>query len=150
MMKKITTILLTMAFFVTGLMLSPEQVAAAPIRESVDNSCAKGILGFRPWYQGIVTKKEGKCVVGTPKDSENGMATFVWSIVLNVLIDLFSATGYVAVIFIIYGGVKYIMSQGDPGNVAKAKQILTSAAIGVGIALLASVVVNTIIQVISN
>ncbi len=150
MMKKITTILLTMAFFVTGLMLSPEQVAAAPIRESVDNSCAKGILGFRPWYQGIVTKKEGKCVVGTPKDSENGMATFVWSIVLNVLIDLFSATGYVAVIFIIYGGFKYIMSQGDPGNVAKAKQILTSAAIGVGIALLASVVVNTIIQVISN
>ena len=78
------------------------------------------------------------------------MATFVWSIVLNVLIDLFSATGYVAVIFIIYGGFKYIMSQGDPGNVAKAKQILTSAAIGVGIALLASVVVNTIIQVISN
>lgn len=150
MMKKITTILLIMAFFVSSLILSPEQVAAAPIRESVDNSCAKGILGFRPWYQGIVTKKEGKCVVGTPKDSENGMATFVWSIVLNVLIDLFSAIGYAAVIFIIYGGFKYIMSQGDPGNVAKAKQILTSAAIGVGIALLASVVVNTIIQVISN
>ena len=149
-MKKITTILLIMAFFVSSLILSPEQVAAAPIRESVDNSCAKGILGFRPWYQGIVTKKEGKCVVGTPKDSENGMATFVWSIVLNVLIDLFSAIGYAAVIFIIYGGFKYIMSQGDPGNVAKAKQILTSAAIGVGIALLASVVVNTIIQVISN
>lgn len=150
MIKKTIMTLLMMVFFASGLFWSPEPVMAAPIQESVDNSCAKGILGFRPWYQGIVTKKEGKCVVGTPKDSDNGMATFVWSIILNILIDLFSATGYAAVIMIIYGGFKYIMSEGDPSRVAKAKQILTSAAIGVGIALLASVVVNTIIQVISN
>lgn len=114
------------------------------IVEGVDESCGEqGFLGFRPWYKGLT--KSG-CEIGTP----NNLPAFVWTIVLNILADLLIAVGYLALGFTIYGGFKYIISTGDPGKVAASKKILTSAAIGMVIALLASMVVDTIIKVLGG
>ena len=78
------------------------------------------------------------------------MAEFVWKIGLVLLSDLFVIVAYLAIGFMIYGGWWYLRSEGDPNNVAKGKKILVSAAIGAAIAILATVIVNTIIAVLGT
>ncbi len=53
--------------------------------------------------------------------------------------------GLVATVFVIYGGFLYITSQGDDGNVEKAKKILTFAAIGILIILISFALINTLL-----
>lgn len=77
------------------------------------------------------------------KGDEAALTAFIWAIVLNISFDLSLAVGYLAVAMVIYGGYLYIMSQGDPGKAAKGQHTLTSAIIGVVIAMGASVIVNT-------
>ena len=111
------------------------------------DTCTHNLLGMRPWYQGL-PKEDGKCVVKAPGQDE--LPQFVWTIVLNVLADLFMMLAYTTIILVIYGGVKYLMSAGDPSKVAKGKKILISAVIGLVIALLATVIVNTIIALLGG
>lgn len=54
--------------------------------------------------------------------------------------------GLVATVFVIYGGFLYITSQGDDGNVEKAKKILTFAAIGILIVLISFALINTFLS----
>lgn len=119
-------------------------VAGPTSVEAADNtkSCGTpGFLGLRPWYYGLCEGGEGTEI--KEPSGEDEIAVFVWKIVLNVLIDLLVIVGYASMIFIIYGGYQFIMSQGDPGKVASGKKTLTSAIIGMVISLSASVIVNT-------
>lgn len=114
------------------------------------SSCGRSFLGFKPWYDGLcigsgdsmeivpVCDKGASCPSGSKT-----IATFIWTIVLNILFDLGLAVGIIATIMVIYGGYMYIMSQGDPGKMAKAKKSLTTAIIGTVIAMGATVIVNT-------
>lgn len=108
------------------------------------NACNGSFLGFRPWYQGL-TESDCKTLV---KVSEKGegmhLSTFIWTAVLNVMFDISLAVGYIAVAMVIYGGYLYIMSQGDPGKMARGKKTLSSAIIGLVIAMGATVIVNTV------
>jgi hypothetical protein len=45
-------------------------------------------------------------------------------------------------LFLTIGGVRYLMADGDPAEVEKAKAALRSAAIGYGLAILAPVIVT--------
>jgi hypothetical protein len=47
-----------------------------------------------------------------------------------------------ATLFLTVGGIRYLLAGGDPGEVAKAKDTLKSAAIGYGVAALAPVLVT--------
>ncbi len=57
--------------------------------------------------------------------------------VLGVLLPL---VGMLFVGLFIYGGVKYIMSAGDPSSIKQAQGILTSAVIGLAIVVFAFVI----------
>ena len=110
-----------------------EPVQAAVIEESVDSSCANSVLGLRPWYRGVVTRdSSGSCTIG--KIAQD--ASLVSSIV---------ATG-----FIIWGGYKYIMSEGDPSRVMTGKKIIIGAVIGLVLTISASVISDTLVNVISG
>ena len=61
------------------------------------------------------------------------------------LLSSFVATG-----FIIWGGYKYITSEGDPSKVQIGKKIITGAVIGLIITISASVISDTIVNVISG
>lgn len=66
--------------------------------------------------------------------------------VLNGALNLvFAVLGAVAVGFIIYGGVTYITSAGDPGKAKKARMTLTFAIIGLVIVLASFAIVNFIV-----
>lgn len=58
-----------------------------------------------------------------------------------VNISLFFA-GFVALIFIIIGGIKYITSGGDPKQAGAARQVITYALIGLVLILLSFAIVN--------
>ncbi|MFE0135841.1 pilin [Streptomyces sp. NPDC059037] len=47
-----------------------------------------------------------------------------------------------ATLFLTFGGLRYLMAGGDPGEVESAKRALKAAAIGYGLAILAPVIVT--------
>ncbi|WP_431953118.1 pilin [Actinacidiphila sp. bgisy167] len=49
-----------------------------------------------------------------------------------------------ATLFLTFGGLRYLMAGGDPGEVEAAKRALKAAAIGYGLAVLAPVVVTVL------
>lgn len=67
------------------------------------------------------------------------------------IVDVFSIiVGVVAVIFIIYGGFRYITSGGDSGSVSSAKNTLIYAIIGLIIVALAQFIVRVVLNTASN
>lgn len=104
-----------------------------------------GFLGFKPWYAGLCDGNSSNSDIKAPEQGDEAdLAAFIWTIVLNVLVDLMVAISYLAIGFIIYGGYLYIMSQGDPGKAMRGKKTITNAIIGTIVALVASVTVNTV------
>lgn len=125
----------------------------AVIDGDVDESCEANVfLGFRPWYKGLATRDDNdKCVIGKPATSDSGTtnwAPFVWVVVMNIIYDVSLVAGITATGFIIYGGLSYVMSEGDPNKAAKGKNIIQGAVIGLILTIFASVITNTIISVI--
>lgn len=58
----------------------------------------------------------------------------------NILMWIYAAAGLIAVAVIVYGGIKYVMSQGDPGKTKQASQILAYAVVGLFVVLLAGAI----------
>ena len=54
-------------------------------------------------------------------------------------------TGAVAVLFVIIGGLKYVLTAGDPKSIQSAKNTVLYAVIGVVVAVMAAAIVNFII-----
>lgn len=59
--------------------------------------------------------------------------------IINVVLGV---VGIVAVVVIIIGGISYLISQGDAGKVAKAKNTILYGVIGMFVALLAFAIIN--------
>ncbi len=62
-------------------------------------------------------------------------------------LNLFSAViGVIAVVMIMVGGIQYIISQGDPGKTATAKNTLLYAAIGLVVVALSQIFVQFVLK----
>ena len=161
-MKKITSFVIAMILGLMAVSFWGGEVYAegengasggASTSSSAGGKCESTFLGLRPWYMGVVeTDDKGNCVVRMQGDSGNGgdIAKFVWKIALNIIADVSLMVGYVSAGFIVYGGYKYIMSGGEAKNVMLAKTTITNAVIGLIIAILSTVIVNTIIVVLNS
>lgn len=64
--------------------------------------------------------------------------------IAGVLNWVYGIAGIVAVGFIVYGGINYIMAQGEPGKVKQASQTIAYALIGLVVVLLAAAITNFI------
>lgn len=154
-------LLLTLGVMMGALM--PSNVALAVENETEANaassSCDKEFLGLRPWYYGL--EKNADCTILSPttcKPNEtcseeaisSGLTKFIWTIVLNILVDLFVIAGVVAVGFLIYGGYLYLRSGGDPAFAAKGRKTITASLVGLAIVVLANVISKTITAVLTE
>ncbi|MEO5499433.1 MAG: hypothetical protein ABIR46_02965 [Candidatus Saccharimonadales bacterium] len=63
----------------------------------------------------------------------------------SILSGVFAVAGVVAVIFIILGGIRYSISQGNAGDLEKAKDMIVYALVG----LLFVIIAFTIVQVVT-
>lgn len=98
-------------------------------------------FGIPTWYKYIKgTTINGECRILGDFDINDTEKLLAIGLAL-VEILLFIA-GIVAVAFIIYGGFRYVLSQGEPENTTIAKNSILNAVIGLVIAVLASVIVR--------
>ncbi len=113
------------------------------------SSCnGAGFFGLRPWYQGLTTNG---CQIGTPgQDGVPELPVFVWTIVLNILSDITVMIGYIAIVIVAWGGYLYMFSRGMPDRAEKGKKTLIAAVIGLIISMLASVIMNTIVSILTT
>ncbi|MFA6588298.1 MAG: pilin [Patescibacteria group bacterium] len=66
--------------------------------------------------------------------------------VLNVITFVLGLLGLIAVVFILYAGFIWMTAGGNEDKVDKAKQIISSASVGLVIVLLAWAIVNFVLK----
>ena len=116
------------------------------------SECHESFLGFQAWYSGIELKDCKNASIDSEhyKQLNNGLAVLVWTIILNVMLDISIAIGILATGFVMYGGYLYIFSQGSPDKAAKGKITIRNAIIGIVIAVAAGVIVGTIKTILTS
>ena len=85
------------------------------------------------------------CLFGTESGCENNGGIF--RIIVNVILFLIGA---IAVIMLVFGGIKYTVSNGDSNAVTSAKNTIMYAIVGLVVAILAFAIVNFVISSINN
>lgn len=93
-------------------------------------------------------------ITADPTDSceaTNGQAEQTVNDTVAKGLNLFSAVvGIIAVVMIIVGGIQYITSGGDSGNVTKAKNTILYAVIGLVVVALAQIIVQFVLSRFTN
>lgn len=97
-------------------------------------------LSFPTWYKYLDFQEasDGTCDVSAdiPED--------VGKIVLAIFEIILRIGGLVAVVMVVYGGIQYVLSQGEPDRTKTAKNTIINAMIGLVIAMSSVAVVNLI------
>lgn len=130
-MKKIFNLLMPIAIFcaISGTAIT----VAAPQVASAANACTKSFMGFPTWYRNISEVQDGECVVKDP--GSVGLPVFILQIALNIVDIGVVAVAYLSGALILYGGFKFILSQGDSDKMATARKTLMNASIGLVISI---------------
>lgn len=147
-MKRILSLIL--GLFMAGTVAGTATVVTFPANAYAADCEKTLLLGLHPWYYKLTETVDNQCVLKKPGSNGADMSVYVWTVILNVLFDITLLIGYAAIIFVVFGGFKYITSNGEPAKVAQAKQTLTNALIGLVIGVLATVIVNTILVVLGS
>lgn len=147
-MRKLTIgLIVAGVVFVAGLGLAPARAAAVQ-----NDLCHKsdGFLGFPTWYEYLeVGPYNGDpCAITGPSDiNPDGTKSFSFEkaiprILLAIVDILLRVAGMVAVGYVIFGGFKYMTSQGDPDALKKAQGTVVGALIGLAIAIVSVTIVT--------
>lgn len=72
------------------------------------------------------------------------------TMITNAIQWVIGVSGFVAAIFVVYGGITYMTSAGEPGKLQKAKQMITYALIGLAIVALSEVIVTFVTNMINE
>lgn len=133
MIKKIKQMLVSamaISLFATPILVP---VAAHAVDSNLRGSLCGGT-------QISLTSSSSDCETG-----EEGTNTVNNAVKLGL--NLFSAiVGIIAVVMIIVGGIKYITSGGDSGNITSAKNTIMYAVIGLVVVALAQIIVNFVLE----
>jgi len=121
-------------------------VTAIATPQTAYAECGDRLLTLPAWFRGLTTDS---CDIKSPDDA-GGLSTFIWTIVLNIIEMVMQIVGYITVAFLIFGGFKYMTSQGEPSNIMKAKDTIRNALIGLLIAIFSVAVVNFIAGAITT
>ena len=132
-MKKITTLLFALGF--GTLALSPTSVVSA---KTLD--CKGADSG-----SAACQAKEGlnSTTANPGKQKELTGSKGIFQQIVNILLFI---TGAIAVIVIVIGGIKYVLSSGDSNQITSAKNTILYAVIGLVVAILAYAIVNFVID----
>lgn len=138
MMKKLSLVSFAVALLSLGLniaMVETSHAAANPV-------CNKYLLTFPAWYNNLA-KGDGCSDIVSPTEV-GGIQNFILIVVMNCVGILMQLVVYITVGFIIWGGFKYMTSNGDASGIAGAKKMILNAVIGLVIAMLAIAIVTLV------
>lgn len=125
---------------------------------AVGNACSLnggGFLGFPTWYKYL----KGQYVYSTPGDTTSKLVcsqaphltslSDLWLIIAAVIEILLRVAALAAVAFVIYGGITFITSEGDPEKTKEARNTMINALVGLAIAVMAAAIIAFIAGSIS-
>lgn len=127
-MKRIISsvvVMVTLAFGVATLSLVPAQAQSANLPGAVTQvaACTGGtFFGFPPWYACLQKDASGGPKLTKLED--------LWLIAFPLLESAIKAAGYTAIGFIPWGGIRFIKSQGNPGEITASRDTIRDAVIG--------------------
>lgn len=107
----------------------------------------KKFFFLNTWYHYFVTggfsgrDALNRCVFNLP-DAISQSPNAYWLIAMGILDILLRVAGFIAVVMVLYAGVQYVTSNGDPSNAQAAKNTIINAMIGLVITVVASALVN--------
>jgi hypothetical protein len=100
-------------------------------------------FGLPTWYKYLPGETTTESLTGlescTPKLTNIADVWLIGAAILDILLRL---AAMLAVFYIVFAGVKYIQSQGQPDQTKKAKDALVNAIVGLVIAVAATVLVS--------
>lgn len=138
MMTKIKKIALGLSVF--GLLVAPALGGAAVVSAADPPNIQSGLCGGSS-----LTFGTQDCT-----SASSDAVTQVDSIITTIVNVLSIIIGVIAVIMIIIGGLKYITSSGDSGNVTAAKNTILYAIVGLIIVALAQLIVRFVLGKVSD
>lgn len=103
------------------------------------------LLGIPQWYKYL----QGEVIAGrcTPQFAFPGDLTKVLFAVIEILLRV---SAMVAVGFVIYGGYRFILSQGEPDQTNAARSTIINALIGLVIVVSATVIVTFVFNSVAK
>jgi len=108
----------------------------APFTQVAASCDTGGFFGFPSWDACLQHTADGSPQITKLSD--------LWLIGFPLVTTMVKAAGYLAAGFIIWGGVKYIKSAGNPSEITAAKTVIQNAIIGLIICILAVAMVQFI------
>lgn len=130
---------------VAGMLIMVGALSSTAFAATATACPSQSILAFPAWFNGLQCVTTNDPVTGATTTSvQMDKANDIWVVVLNIVQWLILAAGYVAVYFVVWGGFKYIIAQGEPGEIKTAKDTIVNAVIGLVIVLAAVAIVRTI------
>jgi hypothetical protein len=143
MKKLMVALFIAVSVFVGYAGLLPKTVGA----EAQNDSCHRtsGFLGFPTWYEylDIGPKQNDPCaIIGPKEDGDFSFRKALPRIALALVDIMLRVAGMVAVAYTIFGGFKYMTSQGEPDATKQAQGTVINALIGLAIAILATTIVS--------
>ena len=115
-------------------------IGTGTVRPGTPGACPSvqtSFFGLPTWYKYL--EVGDNCAV---KLDFRNKPNQIWLIALAIADILLWIAGFVAVLFVIYGGYKYITSQFDPEGTKNARDTILNALIGLAVAVLAAAIVN--------
>jgi hypothetical protein len=109
----------------------------------VSAACNERFLTFPAWYRGI-NDKSNECNITMPS-GKDGLAKFIWTIVLNIVEIMIQVVAYISIGYIMWGGYTYMRSMGSPENIKRAKDMIQNAIIGLVLSIVAVIAVSFVI-----
>jgi len=85
--------------------------------------------------------------MATPALAQTGEVAKIENFITNIIQILVVLAGSLATVFFVWGGVRYIISSGNPETLEGAKKTIMYAAIGLTITLAAFVITNIVTEV---
>jgi hypothetical protein len=126
-MRKYLSLILAVTIFLP--------VFFAPIANAEKCNNEGTFLTIPPWYAGVCKKNTNAVEITNIAGDISRIALNIFTIVLYVI-------SYIAVAMVIFGGIKYVISTGDPTKATAARQTIQNALIGLLLGLSALAIVN--------
>jgi len=133
-MKKILAIFAAFSVLVGVLSFSPVPVHAADAKVDCAAVKAKSLFALNSWNAYLPCDSVKGSYIGSIQDVAK---LIFWLIDCGLKI-----AGFLAFVYIAWGGVKMVKAQGDPSEIQAARKTITEAIIGLVICISATAIVN--------
>ncbi len=152
---------LSMTFLTVFLSLVFVPALTTTVHASNVEACrgSTNLLSFPAWYQYLEVSPPPDCTVsairyddgpglGGESEPPVNIGATVGALLLAIIEILLRVAGIVAVGFVVYGGIRYTMSQGAPDKLQAARQTIINGIIGIFIAASAVAIINLVSDIL--